>query len=137
MHPQGVAPARPISCANLEPYYVQAQHTYWVHGRHGEDPFEGPASQDSLYPPVKHAPRIRQLSDGLEKLGLHPFHLPIGVDLTQDKNGDPTPESRCIRCNRADGFPCLVGAKADAESVAVRPTPPSRSTPPPNRSWAC
>jgi len=94
---------------------------YWVHGRHGEDPFAGASSQDYKYPPVRHAPRIQELSDGLEKLGLHPFHLPIGIDLTQDDAGNPTPESRCIRCDRVDGFPCLVGAKADAEWAAVRP----------------
>jgi len=120
-HPGGIAPAWPISYADLEPFYVQAEHLYWVHGRHGEDPFAGASSQDYCYPPVKHAPRIQQLSDGLEKLGLNPFHLPIGVDLTQDENGDPTPESRCIRCDRVDGFPCLVGAKADAEWAVVRP----------------
>lgn len=120
-HPQGVAPAWPISYADLEPWYVQAEHLYWVHGKHGEDPFAGPASQDYRYPPVQHAPRIQELSDGLERLGLHPFHLPIGVDLTQDKDGNPTPESRCIRCDRVDGFPCLVGAKADAEWAVVRP----------------
>ena len=94
---------------------------YWVHGRHGEDPFAGASSQDYKYPPVRHAPRIQELSDGLEKLGLHPFHLPIGIDLTQDDAGNPTPESRCIRCDRVDGFPCLLGAKADAEWAAVRP----------------
>ncbi|MEU1168737.1 GntR family transcriptional regulator, partial [Streptomyces sp. NPDC005921] len=26
----------------LEPYYTQAEHLYLVHGRHGEDPWEGP-----------------------------------------------------------------------------------------------
>ena len=120
-HPDGAAPAWPISYQDLEPFYVRAEHLYWVHGRHGEDPFAGRSSQDYRYPPVVHAPRIQELSDGLEKLGLHPFHLPIGVDLTQDAHGDPTPESRCIRCNRVDGFPCLVGAKADAEWAVVRP----------------
>jgi choline dehydrogenase-like flavoprotein len=120
-HPGGVAPAWPISYADLEPYYVKAEHLYWVHGRHGEDPFAGASSRDYRYPPVVHAPRIQQLSDGLEKLGLHPFHLPIGVDLTQDEHGNPTPESRCIRCDRVDGFPCLLGAKADAEWAVVRP----------------
>lgn len=120
-HPAGISPEWPISYADLEPYYVRAEHLYWVHGRHGEDPFAGPASQDYLYPPVAHAPRIAQLSEALTKLGLHPFHLPIGVDLTQDSNGQPTPESRCIRCDRVDGFPCLVGAKADSEWAVVRP----------------
>src|SRR5664279_5358654 len=120
-HPSGIAPAWPISYQDLEPYYVRAEHLYWVHGRHGEDPFAGASSHDYLYPPVTHAPRIQQLSDGLQQLGLHPFHLPIGVDLIQDEHGNPTPQSRCIRCDRVDGFPCLLGAKADAEWAAIRP----------------
>lgn len=120
-HPNGIAPAWPISYQDLERYYVQAEHLYWVHGRHGEDPFAGPSSCDYRYPPVSHAPRIQELSDGLTQLGLHPFHLPLGVDLTEDETGKPTPDSRCIRCNRVDGFPCLVGAKADAEWAVIRP----------------
>jgi catechol 2,3-dioxygenase-like lactoylglutathione lyase family enzyme len=30
-------------------------------------------------------------------------------------------QSRCIRCNTCDGFPCLVQAKADAQVVCVEP----------------
>jgi choline dehydrogenase-like flavoprotein len=120
-HHGGVSPAWPLGYDDLEPYYVQAEHLYWVHGRHGEDPFAGPSSQDYRYPPVRHEPRIQALSDGLEQLGLHPFHLPIGVDLVQDERGDATHGSHCIRCDRVDGFPCLLGAKADAEVVAVNP----------------
>lgn len=120
-HYGGASPSWPISYEDLEPYYVLAEHMYWVHGRHGEDPFAGPSSQDYKYPPVQHAPRIQALADGLAKQGLHPFHLPIGVDLTQDDTGRATHDSRCIRCDRVDGFPCLLGAKADAEVVAVAP----------------
>ena len=40
------------------------------------------------YPAVQHEPRIQQLHDDLEKLGLHPSHLPIGVMLDQDEHGD-------------------------------------------------
>lgn len=120
-HPDGVAPAWPLSYEDLEPYYVSAEHLFWVHGKHGEDPFAGGSSQDYKYPPVQHEPRIQRLSDGLEKLGLHPFHLPLGVHLTQDSRGRATAESRCIRCDRVDGFPCLVSAKADAEWAVVRP----------------
>jgi len=92
-----------------------------VHGKHGEDPFAGVSSKDYRYPPVQHEPRIQQLSDDLEKLGLHPFHLPLGVHLTQDAHGRATTDSRCIRCDRVDGFPCLIGAKADAEWAVLRP----------------
>ena len=120
-HRDGVAPAWPLSYDDMEPYYVRAEHLFWVHGQHGEDPFAGVSSQDYKYPPVQHEPRIQQLSDGLAKLGLHPFHLPLGVQLTQDAHGRATTDSRCIRCDRVDGFPCLVGAKADAEWAVIRP----------------
>ncbi len=120
-HPNGRAPAWPLTYEDMEPYYARAEHLFWVHGKHGEDPFAGQSSQDYKYPPVQHEPRIQQLSDGLEKLGLHPFHLPLGVQLSQDSQGQPTRDSACIRCDRIDGFPCLVGAKADAERAVIRP----------------
>ena len=120
-HPGGVAPAWPLSYDDLEPHYVRAEHLFWVHGQHGEDPFAGASSQDFPYPPVQHEPRIQQLSDDLEQLGLHPFHLPLGVQLTQDAHGRPARDSRCIRCDRVDGFPCPLGAKADAEWAVIRP----------------
>lgn len=120
-HPNGVAPAWPLSYQDMEPYYVRAEYLFSVHGKHGEDPFAGPSSKDYPYGPVQHEPRIQQLSDALEELGLHPFHLPLGVQLTQDANGQATTDSRCIRCDRFDGFPCLLGAKADAEWAVVRP----------------
>src|SRR6516165_11535556 len=120
-HPDGVAPAWPLDYDDLEPYYARAEHLFWVHGRHGEDPFAGRSSRDYPYPPVQHEPRIQKLCDDLENLGLHPFHLPMGIRLTQDAYGRATADSRCIRCDRVDGFPCLVGAKADAEWAVIRP----------------
>ncbi|NEA53302.1 GMC family oxidoreductase [Streptomyces sp. SID13666] len=120
-HHGGISPAWPIRYEDLEPYYTQAEHLYLVHGRHGEDPGEGEVSAQYAYPAVRHEPRIQQLSDDLEKHGLHPFHLPIGVNLTQDEHGRATHESVCIRCNRVDGFPCLVRGKADAQVICVDP----------------
>ena len=86
-HHGGISPAWPISYDDLEPYYTQAEHLYLVHGEHGEDPSEGHASAQYAHPPVSHEPRIQQLSDDLEKLGLHPFHLPIGVNLQEAAPG--------------------------------------------------
>jgi choline dehydrogenase-like flavoprotein len=120
-HHDGISPAWPIQYDVLEPYYTQAERLYLVHGQRGEDPTEGPASGPYAYPPLQHEPRIQQLNDDMEKQGLHPFHLPIGVDLTQDGNGWPTHDSVCIRCNRVDGFPCLVKGKADAQVICVDP----------------
>ncbi|MFE2534773.1 GMC oxidoreductase [Streptomyces sp. NPDC059371] len=120
-HHDGLSPAWPIRYEDLEPYYTQAEHLYRVHGRHGEDLTEGPVSGQYAYAPVEHEPRIQQLSDDLEKQGLHPFHLPIGVNLTQDANGRATHASACIRCDRVDGFPCLLGAKSDAQVICVDP----------------
>ncbi|MEU2420138.1 GMC family oxidoreductase [Streptomyces sp. NPDC007851] len=120
-HHDGISPAWPIGYHDLEPYYTQAEHLYLVHGRHGEDPSEGPCGAQYAYPPVEHEPRIEQLSMDLEKQGLHPFHLPIGVNLTQDEDGRATRSSVCIRCDRVDGFPCLVRAKSDAQVICVEP----------------
>jgi len=116
-HHGGISPAWPTSYDELEPYYTKAEHLYQVHGKRGEDPTEPPASAPYLYPPVSHEPRIQHLSDDLARLGLKPFHTPLGVML-DEKNPH---SSRCIRCNTCDGFPCLVYAKSDAQVVCVDP----------------
>jgi choline dehydrogenase-like flavoprotein len=116
-HHDGVSPAWPVTYDEFEPYYTQAEHLYQVHGARGEDPIEPHTSADYLFPAVSHEPRIQQLSDDLEKVGLHPFHAPCGVML----NEPAMHESNCVRCSTCDGFPCLVQAKSDAEMLAVRP----------------
>ena len=44
-HPNGVAPAWPLRYDDMEPFYVRAEHLFWVHGKHGEDPYAGFSSQ--------------------------------------------------------------------------------------------
>ncbi|HUY31153.1 MAG TPA: GMC family oxidoreductase [Pirellulales bacterium] len=116
----GISPAWPLSYQDFEPYYTKAEHLYHVHGEHGIDPTEPPASAPYRYPPVSNEPRIQQLHDDLVRLGHHPFPLPLGIQLDEE-NGKVTHTSPCIRCNRFDGFPCLVHGKADAEVVCVTP----------------
>ncbi len=116
-HAGGISPAWPIGYADLEPYYTRAEHLYHVHGEHGVDPTEPPASAPYAYPPVSHEPRVAELAADLERLGLHPFALPVGIML-DERNPEA---SACIRCETCDGFPCLVDAKADAHVVALRP----------------
>jgi choline dehydrogenase-like flavoprotein len=116
-HHDGMSPAWPITYHDLAPYYTQAETLYHVHGQRGEDPTEPPEDAPFPYPAVSHEPRIQELHDDLVRLGHQPFHLPIGVML-DERNRQ---QSRCIRCNTCDGFPCLVDAKADAHVVAVNP----------------
>jgi choline dehydrogenase-like flavoprotein len=113
----GMTPDWPIRYQDLEPYYTQAEQLYSVHGRRGDDPTDPPASAPYPCPPVSHEPRIQEIADALARSGHHPAYAPSAILL---KEADP-PHSRCIRCNTCDGFPCLVHAKADAETMAVRP----------------
>jgi choline dehydrogenase-like flavoprotein len=116
-HRGGVSPAWPIAYEDLEPYYTQAEHLYQVHGQHGTDPTEPPASAPYRFPPLRHEPRIQQLVDDLTRLGHRPFPLPVGI---MRDDADPR-RSRCIRCDTCDGFPCLIHAKADAQVICVDP----------------
>ena len=119
-HQDGLSPAWPLPYAAFEPYYAAAERLFHVHGQRGEDPNEPPASGPYPHPPVSHEPKIQQLHDTLAGDGLHPFHLPLGI-LLDEKDGQPTPTSICIRCDAFDGFPCLLNGKADAQVMCVDP----------------
>lgn len=114
-HRGGVSPAWPVGYDELEPYYTEAERLYHVHGARGEDPSEGPASAPYPHPAVSHEPRIQKLSDDLAKLGYRPFHVPLGIQLDEQKRRT----SACIRCATCDGHPCLVNAKSDAQTCGV------------------
>ena len=116
-HHGGISPAWPIRYEDLEPYYTQAEQLYHVHGLRGQDPTDPPAKSPYPHPPVSHEPRIQHLADDFARLGLRPFHTPLGVML-DEKNRH---RSLCIRCETCDGFPCLVNAKSDAQVCGVDP----------------
>jgi choline dehydrogenase-like flavoprotein len=112
-HEGGISPAWPVTYEEFEPYYCRAEQMLLVHGEPGTDPTEPPRSAPFPFPAVPHEPYIEDLKRRLERQGLHPFFLPLGIDLRQD--------GKCIRCKTCDGFPCKVNAKADAEISCVRP----------------
>jgi choline dehydrogenase-like flavoprotein len=116
-HYGGLSPAWPITYDELEPYYNAAEHIYQVHGNRGEDPIEPWSNCPYSHPAVSHEPRIQQLNDDFARMGLRPFHTPLGVML-DEKNAHA---SKCIRCNTCDGFPCLLYAKSDAQVLGVDP----------------
>lgn len=112
-HLGGTSPAWPISYDELEPYYGLAEQIYRVHAQEGDDPTDPTRSWDFPYPPVPHEPVIDRLADALRGQGLHPYRIPLGVDIRID--------GTCLRCGTCDGYPCKVRAKSDAEVCAVLP----------------
>ena len=112
-HEGGTSPAWPFTYDELEPYYDQAEAIYRVHGEPGEDPTEPPRSCPFPFPAVEHEPAIGELASRLRANGLHPFHLPMGIDVREG--------GRCILCKTCDGFPCQVLAKSEADVCCVRP----------------
>ena len=120
-HAGGVSPAWPLDYAAFEPWYAEAERLFHVHGLRGEDPTEPWASCPYPYPPVSHEPRIAALAADLSRIGLHPFHLPLGILLDEAPDGSAARTSTCIKCSYFDGFPCPLNGKADAQVVAIDP----------------
>ena len=118
IHKGGISPEWQLKYQDFEPYYTQAEKLYDVHGERGTDPTEPPCSEPFPYPAVSHEPDMQVLADCISKLGYKPFNLPLGMKLNESDRS----QSLCIRCDTFDGYPCLVGAKADSEVNAIRPT---------------
>jgi choline dehydrogenase-like flavoprotein len=110
-HADGISPAWPYSYSDLEPYYEQAEELYGVHGDQAD--WGAPPRRNTLLPAVEHEPAIADLAASLEGQGLHPFHLPVGIDRH--------PGGRCVRCATCDAYPCMIDAKNDADVRVVRP----------------
>jgi len=110
---EGISPAWPFGYEDLEKYYGQAEHALNVHGNSGADPFASFRSVDYKKPALEHEPNNAKFAKSLEKNGVHPYLMAIGVDYGE--NG------KCERCIWCDGYPCLLGAKSDGETCGVDP----------------
>jgi choline dehydrogenase-like flavoprotein len=127
-HQGGISPAWPISYADLEPYYTQAEELFHVHGDLGDapavaggygssfDPTEPYHSKKYPYPAFSNEPRMQAIEKDVRDLGIHTFPIPLGLKLNE---ADPL-ASKCIRCDTCDGYPCLVHAKSDADINCIR-----------------
>lgn len=118
-HPtrDGMTVEWPVKYDAFAPYYTEVEKLFDVHGRRGIDPTEPFIDAEYPFPPIEHEPRVQEVADALRHKGLRPFHLPVAI-----RRDDANPHlSACIRCNTCDAFPCLLHAKADAETNAVVP----------------
>ena len=116
-HVDGLSPAWPVGYDDFEPYYTKAEWLYQVHGNHGEDPTEGTGASSTRGPRSRTSRASSSSPTTWRRRGYHPFHAPCGILYDEADR----PKSTCIRCTWCDGYPCLVHAKSDAETIAVRP----------------
>lgn len=112
-HHEGTSPAWPFRYSDIEPYYLQAEKIYKVHGNAGEDPNEPPRSEPFPYPALEHEPYIADLAKRLKNAGVTPYSNAMGINFG--------PKGNCIRCGTCDGFVCKLDAKGDAEINALNP----------------
>ena len=112
----GVSPAWPITYADLEPYYAEAERLYRVHGSAANDATEPPRSSPWPYPAIPHqGPVVDLVGRITERAGVPVSHIPRGIDY------DPLDGGKCVLCRRCDAYYCPRDAKMDAEVAALRP----------------
>ncbi len=109
-HLEGRTPGWPISYDDLEPHYQRAETMYQIRGQLGQDPSEPAHSGHYPYPPVPDEPAIADLRARLQRLGLHPASLPLGVDLEKWLAGGQT---------TWDAYPNTTQGKMDAETIGI------------------
>lgn len=109
-HFDGISPAWPFAYEELEPWYGRAEELYRVHGSDGDDPTEPPHSTAYPFGPVAEEPAIAALRERLKRQGLHPFSLPLGIDLERWLAAGKTPW---------DAHPDAFTGKMDAETCAL------------------
>jgi len=112
-HVDGVSPGWPLTYADLEPYYGEVEQMFWVHGNKGEDPTDPWRSTGYPFPGISHEGATARLAATAKTMGLQPFSAPQAVDW---RDG-----GACVLCDTCDSFPCMVDAKGDADTCAVRP----------------
>ncbi len=109
-HREGVSPAWPFRYEQLEPWYSRAEQLFMVRGTLGEDPTEPQHSLPYPFPPVPDEPAIARVRKQLRSIGMHPYSLPLGIDIERWLTKAKTPW---------DAHPNANDGKMDAETAAL------------------
>ncbi len=99
----------PLTYAELEPYYVQAEWEMGISGARLDSPFVAPMSKDYPVPPVALKASGALMRTGASKLGLTVVRGPLAV-ISKDYQG----RSACVNCGMCSGFGCQVKARSSS-----------------------
>jgi gluconate 2-dehydrogenase alpha chain len=105
----------PISYADLEPYYDRVEWEQGVSGQAGANPFEPPRSRPYPMPPLRRAAADARFVEAAERLGMHPFPVPVGI--ASEDYGES--RSACTYCGFCRDYPCHVNAKTSTNVTSI------------------
>jgi choline dehydrogenase-like flavoprotein len=104
----------PIRYADLEPYYTESEHLLNIAGETGADPTAPYRSAGFPQAPAPLAAISSRIKTAAERMGLHPFSLPMAIQYTPGES-----RNTCISCTTCDTFACAIGAKNDLATVLL------------------
>ena len=104
----------PISYADLEPFYDQAEYEVGVAGSAEGNPFAAPRKRPFPMPPFPLDGESKRVWDAGKKLGLHPFHVPF-LRNSVPYNGRPA----CIHQHFCVGHRCPIDAKCGTQNTVI------------------
>jgi choline dehydrogenase-like flavoprotein len=104
----------PISYEDLEPYYQKAEWEIGVSGDDSQNPFASPRQTPHPMPPFSYNKEGKLLYNAAQKIGLHPFPIPM-LRNSVAYNGRPG----CINNRTCVGFACPVNAKNGSQNTVI------------------
>jgi choline dehydrogenase-like flavoprotein len=104
----------PITYADLEPSYEQAEWEIGVSGDMSTNPFSPPRRKAYPMPPFPYNREGRLLEAAARRLGYHPFPIPML------RNSVPFGDrNACIACRYCVGFACEINAKNGTHNTVI------------------
>ncbi len=104
----------PISYADLAPYYEKAEWEMGVSGDDTNNIFKVPRNRPLPMPPLAPNKEYQLLHPAAQRLGLHPFDIPML------RNSVPYNGRRsCMRCRWCVGFACEVDARTGTHNTVI------------------
>jgi choline dehydrogenase-like flavoprotein len=104
----------PIGYEDLEPFYEKAEWEIGVSGDWSKDPYHAPRRKPLPMPPQPLNRECEILKPAAERLGLHPFDIPMLRNSVPYNGRGP-----CMRCRWCVGFACEVDAKCGTHNTVI------------------